>query len=641
MESKPRNIDTSVDLKPESPLGSERALGHLFENTTDLICCHDLIGRILWVNAAVCRATGRSREQLLTMSIQDVLAPAFRDGFGSYISSLMRDGNAAGTMVIRTAAGQERVWEYRNTLAVDDQPKPIAWGIARDVTERERAIGESRRSDLRLRTIIENVSDVIAMIDIDGRLVYHSPSLERALGYVGDVLIGSPFIDLVHGKDSARWMEFFVSQIADADAVRTIELQLQHHDGAWRSFEIVCKDLVEHGQLSAMLLNARDISDRKVLEAQLAQAQRLNGLGKLAATVAHEFNNVLMGMQPFAELMMRPNATPAMVRKSASHIANSIQRGKRVALDILRFTQPAQPVLTSFDLGEFWQTFAPEAEGIVGNMIRIISRIPLRGLYVIADKSQLAQVLLNLVTNARDAMPDGGTLTIQAGIPEEHAVFPFGIVPSAERFVHLSITDSGAGMTPDVLRHAFDPLFTAKKGGTGLGLAVADHVLTQHGGHIFAESELGRGATFHLFLQRGTAEEREPEEVTSGHEARTRRILIIEDEALIVEGLSLMLSSCGFEVQTTHFGAQAADLFGAFRPNVVLLDLGLPDMDGIEVYSRIRQLDKSVPVIFASGHGDRRAIQNEITDSRIRFLQKPFEISALTSTIADVTQAEG
>jgi CheY-like chemotaxis protein len=348
-----------------------------------------------------------------------------------------------------------------------------------------------------------------------------------------------------------------------------------------------------------------------------------------------------MGMQPFAELLMRPNAAPAMIGKSASHIANSIQRGKRVTLDILRFTQPAQPVLTSFDLGAFWQTFAPEAEGVVGNMIHMVSRIPFRGLPVIADKSQLAQVLLNLVTNARDAMSGGGTLTIQAGIPEEHALFPFGYVPNAERFVHISITDSGSGMPPDVLEHAFDPLFTTKRGGTGLGLAVAHQVLTQHGGHIFAESEPGRSTAFHLFLQRGTSEERKLEEVTSAHEARGRRILIIEDEALIVEGLSMLLSSLGFEVQTTRFGAQAADLFGTFQPDIVLLDLGLPDMDGTEVYSRIRKLDESVPVIFATGHGDRRAIQNDIMDSRIRFLQKPFEISALTSAIADVTHAEG
>ena len=627
--------------RTDGSIGSERSLSGLFEKTTDLICSHDLEGRILSVNAAACRATGRSREQLLTMSIQDLLAPAFRDEFESYISSLTRDGNAAGMMLIKGAAGRERVLEYRNTLMVDDQERPVVWGIARDVTKRERALGGSRRSDLRLRTIIENISDVIAVIDVDGRLVYHTQSLERALGYAGDVLIGSPFSDLVHTRDSARWMEFLVNQIADAGAVRTIELQLRHHDGTWRSFEIVCKDLVEHGQLSAVLLNARDISDRKLLEAQLAQAERLNGLGKLAATVAHEFNNVLMGMQPFAELIMRPNAAPAMIARSASHIANSIQRGKRVALDILRFTQPAQPVMTSFDLGEFWQTFAPEAEGVIGNMIRIVSRIPFRGLRVSADKSQLAQVLLNLVTNARDAMPGGGTLTIQAGIPEEHAFFPFGIVSNAERFVHISVTDSGMGMPPDVLEHAFDPLFTTKRGGNGLGLAVAHQVMKQHGGHIFAESELGGGTAFHLFLQRGNAEERKPEEVTSERTTRARRILIVEDEAVIAEGLSLMLSSCGFEVQTARFGGEAAGLFSAFRPHVVVLDLGLPDMDGTEVYSRIRKIDESVPVIFASGHGDRRAIQNEIPDSRIRFLQKPFEFSALTSTIADVMRAAG
>ena len=508
---------------------------------------------------------------------------------------------------------------------------------SRDVTEREESLAAVRHSEEHFRSIIENASDLIAIIERDGKLRYHSPSIERVLGITSDSVVGRAFLDFVHPDDAQRASQFLERQIADPAANGMVELRLHHQNGTWRSFEVVARNLTAAGAVTAIVTKARDITDRKLLEAQLAQANRLSSLGRLAATVAHEFNNVLMGMQPFTELMQRPNAAPSMISKGAWHISNSIQRGKRIALDILRFTQPAQPVTALVDVGEWWEKFAPEAE-IVGNTVSVVSKIQHRGTCVVADKEQLSQVMANLVANARDAMPAGGTLTVEASQPAADSVFAFGVVANPEQFIQISVSDTGQGITPEVMQHIFEPLFTTKKsGGTGLGLAVAHQVLTQHGGYIFAESEVGRGTTFHLFFPKGVApcdetcetpdQPQKPDELT---------LLMIEDEQPIVEGISALLSCEGMNVVAVGTGAEAAAAVARFHPDVVLLDFGLPDMDGSEVYTLLRKLHPLLPVIFASGHGDRRAIHDGMADTRTRFLQKPFEGATLLEMIAEL-----
>ncbi len=523
--------------------------------------------------------------------------------------------------------------------AIEESPAAVAARAAdlictHDLEEAFRAV---RNSEEHFRSIIENASDVIAIVELDGRIRYESPSVERVLGYPPDVLVGTRFLDLVHPDDAKAAEHFLSRQIADPAATSRIELRARHFRGSWRSFEIVANTLVKRGNPSAVVVNARDITERKLLEAQLLQANRLAGLGRLAATVAHEFNNVLMGMQPFAELMQRPDATPLMISKGAGHIATSIQRGKRIVMDILRFTQPHVPSTASVDLAEWWETFGPEATVVLGNMISVIASIP-PGLCITADRGQLSQVLANLVANSRDAMPAGGTLIVEANELAADATFTFGVVPQPDRFVQISITDTGCGMTPDVMERVFEPLYTTREsGGTGLGLAVAHQVVTQHGGYIFLESEPGVGTTFHLFLPKAAtrcgldAESEKP-----GPAPAARKLLMIEDERTIVDGLSILLEGDGIEVEGIESGLEAAEAIARFHPDVVLLDYGLPGMDGSEVYALIRTLDPSLPIIFATGHGDRRTLHDSLDDPRTRFLQKPFEVSELLALIVEL-----
>jgi PAS domain S-box-containing protein len=611
---------------------------HLFTPAADLVCTHDLEGRILTANAAACDALGMTAAELRRLSIRDLMPPDGGCAFDEYVHALLRDGSAAGMMKVQTLTAGRRIWEYRNTIERNEGAAPMVRGVARDVTEREAEFVDVRRSEDYFRSIIENASDIIAIIGRDAHLRYGSPSVERVLGYSRKVLAGIDGIDLIHPDDRPTAVAFLSRQLADPRAVQTIELRARHLDGSWRSLELVATNLIKRGHTAAVIINARDITERKLLEAQLVQANRLGGLGRLAATVAHEFNNVLMGMQPFAELMQRADATPQIISKGAWHIGNSIQRGRRIVLDILRFSQPHVPVTDAVDLGAWWETFAPEAEAVLGNMIAVESTIPKIGLYAVADRSQLDQVIANLVANARDAMPGSGTLTVSANALRRNAKFAFGVVPHPEDFVHITVRDTGCGMPAEVMDRIFEPLFTTRQtGGTGLGLAVAHQVIMQHGGYIFVESEEGRGSAFHVFLPKASPPQNtNASEPPSARMPAAKKLLIIDDETAISDGIAALLAHDGIRVESIVTGVEAKRAISNFRPDVVLLDYGLPDLDGGEVYALIREVEATLPIIFATGHGDRRILHDGLDDPRTRFLQKPFEIADLMAMMVDL-----
>jgi two-component system cell cycle sensor histidine kinase/response regulator CckA len=362
--------------------------------------------------------------------------------------------------------------------------------------------------DQQLRCIIEHTSDIIGIVDGQGRLQFHSPSAERLLGYAPAMLHGRPVAELLHHADLQRASEFFAQQLTPGAVTRTVDLRIRHSDGSWLWFSIAATPMTRTGERGSIVINGRDVTQKRLLEAQLEQANRLNSLGRLAATVAHEFNNVLMGIQPFADLIQRPNVTTEMIAKSARYIAGSVARGKRVALDILRFTNPATPTLDLVHVQVWWEQLAPEIEATLGDHIRLTVSVD-PTLFIRADPLQLSQVFANVINNARDAMPKGGDLEISARRFDAEASFPFGVLPPSRGYVHFAVTDTGSGIPDNIRGLVFDPLFTTKEnGGTGLGLAVTHQVLRAHHGHVFVESELGRGTTFHIFIPSAETSER-------------------------------------------------------------------------------------------------------------------------------------
>jgi CheY-like chemotaxis protein len=255
---------------------------------------------------------------------------------------------------------------------------------------------------------------------------------------------------------------------------------------------------------------------------------------------------------------------------------------------------------------------------------------------VLADPLQLQQVLTNLVINARDAMSDGGRLTLRADVHQRGTQLPFGYVEDIDGYVHLTVSDTGGGIAEEAREHIFEPLFTTKKnGGTGLGLAVVRQILDAHKAKVFVEN-LAKGTAFHLFLPLGLHVVADAPASEEPAPTRARRVLIVEDDTAVAAGLEAILECIGIGVDIVGTGRAAAGAIERSYPDVVILDLGLPDIPGEEVYAGIARRWPTLPVIFSTGHGNEAKLAQFLEHEHVEFLMKPYEIAELLWTLERV-----
>jgi CheY-like chemotaxis protein len=322
---------------------------------------------------------------------------------------------------------------------------------------------------------------------------------------------------------------------------------------------------------------------------------------------------------------------------SLDHIGRAVARGRRITQDILRFTQPAQPTLVAVDVEPWLQGIVVEARSLLSPLCTIEVKPCGEPLYIDGDPAQLQQIFTNLILNARDAMPLGGRVTIEARREAANAKLPF-VVAHPERFAHLVVRDTGCGMNTEMLRNVFEPLFTTKRNGTGLGLPVALQVVQRHGGEMFVESTPGAGTTFHLFLPLAAApavSDAQPV-IARATVARSTTVLLVEDDATVASGIVSLLELEGMTVHVAETGKEALSTIRRTVPHVVILDVGLPDLDGTAVYAELARTLRDLPVIFSTGHADRRKLEGLLTNPHVGFLLKPYDGADLLKEMTKV-----
>lgn len=365
-----------------------------------------------------------------------------------------------------------------------------------EAAARRRATAALVESEERYRSVFEGASEIIFEIDPSGKILSLNPAFETILGYSRAESIGRDFRDFVPREEISRTVTL-LAQCIETQRPFVWDTRAQNRDGMPVDLSVSITPKVQNGCVVSLHGFARDVTESRLLEAKLEQANRVSSLGKLAATVAHEFNNVLMGISPFVEVLQR-TTNPDKIAMSIEHIGRSVRRGRRITQDILRFTQPARPVLTDVDVRAWLEPLALEAHSLLPPQFKLeFDSEPLR---IVADAAQLHQIFLNMILNARDAMADGGTIHIDVRREPADARFRFGTVDDPSQYAHFVVRDTGCGMSEETLRHALEPLFTTKKNGTGLGLAVTHQVVKRHHGEIFIESAVGKGTAFHVFL---------------------------------------------------------------------------------------------------------------------------------------------
>ena len=541
---------------------------------------------------------------------------------------------------IITARGR-RVWVRALGEAVAGAGGAIVaiQGAFQDISDRKRAEERLRQQEEQYRAIVEAVNDAILILDADARVLTANHAACVMHGYELEQLIGMKLTALVHPADLER-VEQIVTAARAGDAAYAEAVHIRQ-DGTEVQVVANSTSFLLAG-VPHVLMVVSNVSEQKRLQQQLERSDRISSLGRLAANIAHEMNNVMMGILPFTEIIRRRTTADAMLQNAATHIAKSVERGKVVTQEILRFTRAASdPELRSIDGARLLTDVADELRSALPPSIALEVRCEPE-LHVLGDASQLQQVVTNLVVNARDAMPSGGRVSLEMLTATEATAAPFAGVDDPRQYVQLEVRDEGTGIAPTLLGQIFEPLFTTKgSGGTGLGLAIVHQIVALHGGQIHVDSRPGAGTTFQVLLRKATAD---VSSETIAHSAapawrNVRHVVLVEDEPLVAEGIAALLATEGVTCERIERGAEAIARLRNFRPDLLILDVGLPDVSGIDVYRAVARTQKNLPTIFSTGHGDHRLLADLGAPATVRFISKPYDFDELSRTVAQLVSA--
>jgi PAS domain S-box-containing protein len=489
----------------------------------------------------------------------------------------------------------------------------------RYASERGRAVEALERREEHYRSLIENSMDLISILNLDGTIRYVSPSHERMLGYPLDELVGRNVVSFVHPNDMARVQTAMVN----GNNGRPVECRVRHCDGSWRVLESFSRDLTHVAGVNGMVVNARDITERKHLEEQLHHSQRLEAVGRLAGGVAHDFNNLLMVITGYSHMLLDAMHPSDPARQDLEQVVKASERATDLTRQLLAFSRRQGVRATLVNLNGLVREMERMLRRVLGEDIQLIVQLAPDLKTVRADPGQIEQVILNMVVNARDAMSSGGQLLIEtrnAGQPPDDCVT-------------ISITDTGIGMDSQVLSRVFEPFFTTKEHGTGLGLATSYGIIKENGGDLRVESTPGKGTTFHIELP---VTEQIREEIDSPAERRaprgTETILLVEDEDPVRRVVETMLKRHGYQVLASASTQEAIAVAEQHPSEIHLLitDIMLPGMSGRKMAECLMARRPDMKVLFVSGYGDAKA-QNDL-----HFLQKPFSTEELATKIREI-----
>ena len=635
---------------------SEERYRDLVENSPDPIYILDLEGQFLSVNAATAAAFGYDQETLLKMNIQDLLAPEVRHEFPSYIRTIQREGAANGRMLIKRPEGDKRILEYHSTLRSEGTAAPVIRVISRDITEARQVEEALRESEERYRTLVETSPDAITLFDLNLNIIMVNQPALALYGYERqEEIIGKSMMEYLDEGDRDRAKKE-IEKLLQTGRIGTVEFTLTRKDGTAFPAELrgslICD---KHKRPEAILCVSRDISERKQrerelasLEEQLRQAQKMEAIGRLAAGVAHDFNNALTVISGNCQLSLLDLRKEDPLRKNIEEIGEAAARAANLTRQLLAFSRKQMMKMEVLDLNDIVRGLHKMLHRLLGEDIDLVTILPEGIGKVKVDPGQIEQVIINLAVNARDAMPEGGTLAIETAnveLDEAYARRHIAVEPGS--YVMLSVSDTGVGMSPEVKERIFEPFFTTKERGkgTGLGLSTVYGIVKQSGGNIWVYTEPGHGTTFKIYLPRveGTASGKVLQEEGVGEIPRgMETILVVEDEELVRKLAIRLLKSQGYKVLEASDGAKALALCEEYRESIDLLltDVVMPGMSGRKLADRLKQIHPETKVLYMSGYTDNAIVHHGILEEGIDFIQKPFGFDRLAKKVREVIDKE-
>jgi PAS domain S-box-containing protein len=607
-------------------------------------------GLIVYVNPQVERTFGYDRSELLGQPVELLLPEAaagrhvaHRKRFTSH--PVARPLGVGGDFAGRRRDGSQFPVEISLSPVETDDGLGVFATIV-DITARKSAETSLAESERRFRAVLEASPNAVLAIDAKGRINYANPQVEATFGYERAELLGQPIERLLPERVVTRHVghrDGFIDHPVARPMGIGLDLAGRRRDGTEFPVEISLSP-VETADGLQVFATVVDITARKSAESQLLQAQKLESIGRLAGGIAHDFNNMLFAIHGYAELLRQDLASPARADLdperallSVDAITHAAERAAGLTAQLLAFSRQQVVLLRVLDINVAVTAIEPMVRPLIGENVQLILDLHPEVGHVRADVGQLDQIVVNLVVNARDAMPDGGTVTIRTSEVAYAAPLAIGDVDvTPGPYVLLAVTDTGSGMDQAAREHIFEPFFTTKEvgKGTGLGLATIYGIVRQAGGHVRLESEPGRGSTFKLYFPRVNAPVEVPPVAPLVPALGVGTILVVEDEPALRDMTTQILERAGYQVLAVGDGTEAlarSETLATF--DVLITDVVMPAMSGIELAERMMDRHPKLAVVLLSGYTAETLDLERVTARGAIFLSKPVTSNQLLSAI--------
>lgn len=625
---------------------SEEYFRSLIENALDIITVLDEAGAIRYSSPSLERILGYRPSALHGTNLLALIHP---DDCRDFLDKVGFDGNHAGLpqqfqFRLRHQDGSWRVLEAIGKRAGGNSPVGGFVVNSRDITERTQAGEALREANETLRAVIETSPLAIFLLDLLANVKSWNRAAENIFGFSAGEVINGP-LPIVFPEQKADFKTRFEQCIPGNPLVGNEE-RFQRKDGSAIEVCMWNAQLRDgNGVVTGIVAAVADNTERKKLEDQFRQSQKMEAVGRLAGGVAHDFNNLLTVITGYCQMMVDQLSPADPMSEDLQQVLKAADRATTLTKQLLAFSrqQIVLPKVVALDalvrdMDQMLKRLAGEdielrIEGVCGN-VRV-------------DPGQIEQVIMNLAVNARDAMPRGGKLvieTVDRDFDEFSALYAQGLAPGP--YVLLAVSDTGSGMDAVTRSHLFDPFFTTKERsrGTGLGLSTSYGIVKQNQGAILVYSELGLGSTFKIYLPRVD----EPTDVQAKQEIEhasfrgTETVLVVEDDEGVRLVLLKMLQQAGYCVLGARDGEEAIEMCRASDAtvHVLITDVVMPKMGGRELASRLRQVTPGMRVLFVSGYADSVVLHHGVLEPDTHFLQKPFTVEQLGRKVREVLEAQ-
>ena len=660
-DGKPYLIGMGIDITDRKQAEevikiSERNYREIFNASNEAIFVHDMeTGAILDVNRTMCEMFGYTCEEAVKLNVGDLSQgepPYTIDHARQWVRKAVEEGPQRFEWLAKRKSG-ELFWDETNLkhAVISGQDRILAF--VSDITDRKQAEEALQKSEEKYRLLADNVSDVIWVRDMNLHLTYVSPSITHQTGYTVEETMARMLEETLTPDSLKLALEVYTEELEiekceqkDLFRSRTIELEIKCKDGSTIWTELKMSFLRDQfGNPTGIIGVTRNITDRRQFEAQLQQTHKMEAIGTLAGGIAHDFNNILGIILGNTELALDdvPKWNPA--RLNLEEVRTASLRAKDVIRQLLSFARKTQLEKKPTNIIPIVKESLKLLRSSISTSIEIRQNIPKDVDTILADPTQINQVLINLCTNADHAMPDGGIIEVtikNVELDEDTAAQHSELNPV--RYVNLTVSDTGHGISQEEIDRIFDPYYTTKEvgKGTGMGLAVVHGIVKGHSGLITVESELGKGTTFSIFfpvvLKEAVVETETDEELPTGSE----RILFVDDEESIVKIGHQRLERLGYNVEATTSPIEALNLFIS-KPDqydLVVTDLAMPKMTGDKLVKEILNIRPDIPIILCTGFSEKVNEKKAKEIGASDYIEKPLDKHDFAFKVRKVLDAE-